>query len=156
MNFGEQIRNIRINNKMTQEEFSEKLGVSRQAVSNWENNRNLPDIEILINIAKLFHISLDELILGGNSNMSEKLIRDGKENKRSKYNLISVSIGALLLIIGLVLIVIKALSVEYIDDSGILHENFFLLPIAFAFIFSGIIAVLQMVIRNIIGIIKKD
>lgn len=54
-----------------QEQFAEKLNVTRQAVSNWENNRNLPDIEMLILIAQTFHISLDNLILAGNKEMNE-------------------------------------------------------------------------------------
>ncbi|WP_243279982.1 helix-turn-helix domain-containing protein [Mediterraneibacter faecis] len=67
------------------------MNVTRQAVSNWENNRNLPDIEMLILIAQTFHISLDNLILGGNKEMNEmknameqnlmvrKLVKDGSE-----------------------------------------------------------------------------
>ena len=48
MNFGEQIKNIRSERKLTQEQMAAQLNVSRQAISNWENNRNLPDIEMLI------------------------------------------------------------------------------------------------------------
>ena len=48
MDFGEQIKRIRKDLVLTQEQMADKLGVSRQAVSNWENNRNLPDIEMLI------------------------------------------------------------------------------------------------------------
>ena len=44
MEFGDQIRNIRKKENLTQEQFAIKLNVSRQAVSNWENNKNLPDI----------------------------------------------------------------------------------------------------------------
>ena len=44
MDFGEQIKSIRQKEKLTQEQFAMKLNVSRQAVSNWENNKNLPDI----------------------------------------------------------------------------------------------------------------
>ena len=43
MDFGEQIKSIRQKEKLTQEQFAMKLNVSRQAVSNWENNKNLPD-----------------------------------------------------------------------------------------------------------------
>ena len=48
MDFGEQIKSIRQKEKLTQEQFAMKLNVSRQAVSNWENNKNLPDIGMLI------------------------------------------------------------------------------------------------------------
>ena len=110
MNFGDQIKTIRETQKLTQEQLSQKLNVSRQAVSNWENDRNLPDIEMLITIANVFHISLDQLILGGNdrNKMTEKLIKDGSETKRAKANMISVWIGAALLLIGLACIWAKS------------------------------------------------
>ena len=57
MNFDEKIIKIRKDNNLTQEEMAEKLNVSRQAISNWENKRNLPDIEMLIIISKIFSIS---------------------------------------------------------------------------------------------------
>ncbi|SEA83914.1 DNA-binding transcriptional regulator, XRE-family HTH domain [Eubacterium aggregans] len=153
MKFSEQIRWIRTENELTQEQLAEQLGVSRQAISNWENNRNLPDIEILISITKIFHLSLDYLILGddGMGNMAEKLVKDGSENRRAKMNLISISIGAALLFLGIACIGIKAVSVEYVDAAGVLHENFFLLPMGFLFLFSGFIIFLVTGIRNIVS-----
>lgn len=50
--------------KMTQEEVAEKIHVSRQTISNWENGRNLPDINSLILISEIYAISLDELMKG--------------------------------------------------------------------------------------------
>ena len=147
MKFSEQIKDLRTREKLTQEQFAEKLNITRQAVSNWENERNLPDIEMLILIAQNFHISLDELILGGNDMdevnvMTDKLVRDGSENRRAKMNMISTIVGGVLMIMGLMCLIIKAFSVEYIDASGILHENFFLLPVGFLFIFSGVLVII--------------
>ena len=81
MDFGEQIKSIRQKEKLTQEQFAMKLNVSRQAVSNWENNKNLPDIGMLILMSDVFQISLDYLIKGENemNNMTEKVIKDGSE-----------------------------------------------------------------------------
>lgn len=62
MNFGDNIKKVRTERNLTQQQMADKLLVSRQAVSNWENDRNLPDIEMLINIALTFEVSLDELI----------------------------------------------------------------------------------------------
>lgn len=151
MNFDEKIIKIRKDNNLTQEEMAEKLNVSRQAISNWENKRNLPDIEMLIIISKIFSISLDELILGGEemNDIEKKLINDGSESRIVKMNLISTIIGTFLLLIGLLCIVIKANTIEYIDESGILHENFYLLPIGFLFIFIGLIVILVGIIRYI-------
>ena len=62
MDFGKQIRQIRKDAKLTQEQMAAKLNVSRQAVSNWENNKNLPDLEMIITISRLFGLSLDQLM----------------------------------------------------------------------------------------------
>ena len=144
MDFGSQIKDLRKTHNLTQEEFALKLNVTRQAISNWENNRNLPDIQILIEISNVFSISLDQLILGGNkmNNMTEKLIKDGNESHRAKLNLLATIIGALLLVIGFTCLIIKTLSVEYVDASGILHENFFLIPIGLLFMICGAIVII--------------
>lgn len=144
MEFGEQIKSLRIKNNLTQEQFGNRLNVTRQAVSNWENDRNLPDLEMLILIASVFHLSLDELILGGthmNNNLTTKLIKDGSATRRARYNLITDIIGAFLLLIGIILLFIKSHSVEYIDKTGLLHENFYLLPIGLLCITAGIIII---------------
>ncbi|MGG5341459.1 DUF3955 domain-containing protein [Enterococcus sp. AZ192] len=157
MEFGAKIKVLRTENQLTQEQFASRLNVTRQAVSNWENNRNLPDLEMLILIARSFHISLDELILGGNTvnNIAEKLIQDGSETRRARFNMITTLIGAFLLFFGFACFFIKANSVEYIDQSGILHENFYLLPIGFFFIFTGIIIFLVIGINYVRELIKR-
>ena len=133
MEFNEQLKVLRKERSLTQEQLANELNVSRQAISNWENNKNLPDLEMVVTIAQLFDLSLDELILGGKemTNMAEKLINDGSETRRAKMNLISISIGAVLFLMGVGCLLIKSVSVEYIDAQGFLHENFFLIPIAF-------------------------
>lgn len=143
MEFSEQIRQIRKDSGLTQEAFAEKVHVTRQAVSNWENNKNLPDIETLIVISQSFHVSLDELILGGKEDMNkmtEKLIKDGNEGRKAKMNLVSTVIGGVLM--GLMCLFIKANSVEYVDKQGILHENFYLLPVGFLFLVVGAVVIL--------------
>ena len=157
MDFGEQIKSIRKRENLTQEQFAMKLNVSRQAVSNWENNKNLPDIGMLILMSNVFQISLDQLIKGDNhmNNMTEKVIKDGSETRRAKYNMISSVIGGILLLIGVMLLVIKGMSVEYIDAEGILHENFFLLPSGFLCIFCGLISFMTVGIRAIINKVKS-
>ena len=70
-------------------------------------------------------------------------------------NLISIAIGGIFLCFGLACIFLKAVSVEYIDTQGILHENFFLLPVGFLCLFCGFITFLTIGIRNIFCRIKK-
>lgn len=157
MDFGEQLRKIRKDRGLTQEQVASKLNVSRQAISNWENNKNLPDLEIVVELSMAFDLSLDQLILGGKdmNNMTEKLIKDGSETRRAKMNLIAIIIGAGLLFFGVACILIKANSVEYIDAEGFLHENFFLLPIGFFFIFSGLVTFAVTGIKNIVAKLNK-
>ncbi|SPS07957.1 DUF3955 domain-containing protein [Latilactobacillus sakei] len=157
MEFGDKIKKLRKEKYLTQEKFANELNVSRQAVSNWENNRNLLDLEIIVLISEKFHISLDYLILGGPTmnKMTEKLINDGSETRKAKMNLTTTTVGSILLIIGFLCLFIKANSVEYIDSSGILHENFYLLPIGFLFLFAGIIVFLTVGIKYLIQVLKN-
>ncbi|MDA3973665.1 DUF3955 domain-containing protein [Enterococcus thailandicus] len=157
MEFGQKIKEIRKQNELTQEQFAQKLNVTRQAVSNWENDRNLPDLEMLIIIAELFHLSLDELILGGTNmnNLTEKLIKDGSETTRAKFNLFTTLIGTFLLLFGFACFFIKNYSVEYVDSSGTLHENFFLVPIGFLFLFAGLVVFLATGISYLLTVLRS-
>jgi transcriptional regulator with XRE-family HTH domain len=56
------IKNIRRKEKLTQKEFANKYNVSFQAVSKWENGKNIPDISLLKQICKDNNISLDEIL----------------------------------------------------------------------------------------------
>lgn len=62
MTFAEKLKNIRKHAGMSQEQLGEKLGVSRQAVTKWETDAGIPDIENLMAISALFDISIDELL----------------------------------------------------------------------------------------------
>ncbi len=62
MKFCDKLQKIRKENNVTQEQLADKLGVSRQAVSKWESDQAYPDTEKLIQISKIFNVSLDELI----------------------------------------------------------------------------------------------
>ena len=70
---GEFIKNIRVSNNLTQKEFADLFGVTYQAVSKWENGKNLPDINILRDICNKYSVSLDE-VLGDKVNSKKKNI----------------------------------------------------------------------------------
>lgn len=59
---GDKIKELRINNKMTQKELADKLYVTAQAVSRWENGEVEPSLSTLVEIAKIFNVSTDELL----------------------------------------------------------------------------------------------
>ena len=58
----EKIRNLRKNFNINQVELPSKLGVTKQCVSNWENDNILPSIEMLIKLAKFFSVTTDYLL----------------------------------------------------------------------------------------------
>ena len=64
MNLGNQIKKYRNELSLSQDELAEKIFVSRQSVSNWENDKTYPDIKSLILLSEVFQVSLDTLIKG--------------------------------------------------------------------------------------------
>ena len=60
--FGERLKKLRHDNRITQEVLAEYLGISYQAVSKWENNAGFPDISLLPAIARFFSVSTDYLL----------------------------------------------------------------------------------------------
>lgn len=62
MTVAEMIKKTRTEANMTQEEYGLKFGVTRQTVSSWENERSLPDLQMLIDICNTYHVSLDKLL----------------------------------------------------------------------------------------------
>ncbi len=70
---GENIKRLRLQKELTQEELSEVLGVSPQAISRWENGVAYPDITLLPAIANYFDITLDELMNMNEIRSTEKL-----------------------------------------------------------------------------------
>ena len=75
---GTVIKELREKNNMTQLQLAEKLGVSDKSISKWECFRGYPDISLLESIAKVFKISVTELISGNaiqNANVSANMLR---------------------------------------------------------------------------------
>lgn len=64
---GKFIKDLRIKNNLTQKEFADKYNVTYQAVSKWENGKNMPDLSLLKDICKDFDVSLDDLFNGEKS-----------------------------------------------------------------------------------------
>lgn len=62
MKFGENLYNLRKRQKMSQEKLAEKIGVSRQSVSKWENGTAYPEMNRILEICKIFHCQLNDLV----------------------------------------------------------------------------------------------
>ena len=61
MNMGQKIKSLRLGSSMTQEQLAGRLGVSPQAVSKWESGTNMPDVQMLPDLAVTFGVTIDEL-----------------------------------------------------------------------------------------------
>ena len=62
MDIGTKLQKARLQAKLTQEQVAESLGVSRQTISNWENEKTYPDIISVIKMSDLYAVSLDHLL----------------------------------------------------------------------------------------------
>jgi len=73
MKLGEQIKKYRNELSLSQDDLAEKIFVSRQSISNWENDRTYPDIKSLVLLSEVFHVSLDKLIKGDIEMMKKEI-----------------------------------------------------------------------------------
>ena len=90
--FGKFIKEIRKKNNLTQKEFANKYNVTYQAVSKWENGKNIPDISLIKKISEDFNISMEELYNG--------------EYKDKKKNILPFILIVILIIIGIGLFIV--------------------------------------------------
>ena len=90
-NIGNNIRQLRKANHLSQEELAQKCNVSRQTISRWESNEVLPDTNNLIILSKLFNVTLDEVVFG------KKKKETNKKRLIWEYGLIVVLILSLIL-----------------------------------------------------------
>ena len=84
MEFCDKIKKIRTDNNLTQEQFAEKLYVSRTAVSKWESRKGYPSIDSLKYMSKLFSISIDELL------SSEEILDIAEQDKQQKLKKVTL------------------------------------------------------------------
>ncbi|MGX7144914.1 helix-turn-helix domain-containing protein [Facklamia languida] len=69
MTIGELLKEARLQAGMTQEKVAEAIGVSRQSISNWENDKTYPDVINVIALSELYQVSLDYLLKGSKDYM---------------------------------------------------------------------------------------
>ncbi len=99
MTLGERLKEARLSAGMKQEELAAQLGVSRQTISNWENDRSMPDVGIAVKLGKLYNTSLDSLLSG------EEVIRHFEDlaAKRRKFWQRVLEAGLLVELLGIFL-----------------------------------------------------
>ena len=84
MELGKQIKKHRVTAQLSQEELAERIYVSRQTISNWENDKSYPDVNSLVLLSETFQVSLDKLITGDIDIMKDVIQREEVE-KMKRY-----------------------------------------------------------------------
>lgn len=135
MEIGKKLKNARIEAGLTQEKAAEKIDVSRQTISNWENEKSYPDIISVIALSDLYSVSLDEL-LKGDQKMAEHLEESTNVVKSNKK-----LTGAILLNIILMILLIAL--------NMLLPEGTYYLVIVFCVVIMSSSALLYQIIKRI-------
>lgn len=108
MELGNQIKRHRKNMGISQAELAEKIYVSSQTISNWENERSYPDIQNLIALSVMFNVSLDELVKGDVKEMKHVI----DQEKMNRYSI-------LMLVFMLLPLILLGPAVNYFGVYGV-------------------------------------
>ena len=100
MELGNRLKELRKQHNINQDELAEKLFVSRQTISNWENDKSYPDIQSILLISEIFNVSVDQLLKGDVEKM-ERIITEQTETDIKKMN--TYGMGMLITIIALLI-----------------------------------------------------
>ena len=134
MEIGEKLREARMNSGRTQENVAELIHVSRQTISNWENEKSYPDIASVMALSDLYEISLDEL-LKGDKKMMEHLEESTNTVKSNKKLIAAVAANMVFLAV-------------LIAFYGILPDNRYFMVGIFSLAVIGASALLYQIIRK--------
>ncbi|MDE6434463.1 MAG: helix-turn-helix domain-containing protein [Lachnospiraceae bacterium] len=98
MKLGEQIKKYRTELSLSQEELAEKLFVSRQSISNWENDKTYPDIKSLLLLSEVFSVSLDQLVKGDVEMMKNEINEQESAKFQKESAILAVFFIAMLIL----------------------------------------------------------
>ena len=115
---GTRIAKLRNEYSYSQEYVAEKLGVSRQAVSKWEQNQSSPDTENLIALSQLFNVSVEYLAIG--KIQEQKAEKQQTKTTQKTIGYILLSTGLLSLILGFIFTIALVLISLYLILAGII------------------------------------
>jgi len=90
MEFGKHIKKYRSENSLSQEQLAERVFVSRQTISNWENDKSYPDVNSLVLLSEVFNTSIDNLIKGDVKIMKKQIKEDDKKEFEKLGNIFAV------------------------------------------------------------------
>ncbi len=112
MNIGEKIFKLRKDQKLSQEQLAEKVGVTRQTISNWELNETVPDTNQLIVLSKTLNISIDELVNNDINNIMVKKVSNTERLAGMVIKILKV-IGTLIIIYGVFILFMGLVIIIY-------------------------------------------
>ena len=123
MKFNERLIKLRKENALSQEELGEKLNVTRQTVSKWELGQTTPDMDKLVEMAKLFNVTTDELL----KETDEKEEANTSYNNKEGANKKNIAIIVILLVVLFALIagITYSIGSKAGNKKGGFFENFF-------------------------------
>ncbi len=99
MNIGKHLKTLREKNNLTQEQLADKLFVSRSNVSKWERNISLPDAETLLELSKIFNVSVDDILLGNDKNDSSGVLNIYKQIEKQKKVMLIICVSSIIIIL---------------------------------------------------------
>ena len=111
MEIGRRIKNLRAEHNISQEQLSEKIYVTRQTISSWENDKSYPDLNSLIRMSEVFNITIDNLVKGDIIKMKEIINQDD----RKKFSRESTKFTLLII----VMVVSAPILLQFLDKIGI-------------------------------------
>ena len=135
MKFGDNLKIIRKNRKMSQEELAEKVNVSRQSVSKWENGEAYPEMNNILELCKIFNCKLNDLVhtdMSDIDSLDEEIVmnvvkfNEKKQNQvKSLSNVISLigKIGAIVLKVVIPFVVIAMIILPYLISNVEVEDN---------------------------------
>lgn len=100
MELARQLKLKREERGLSQDEVAKAIFVSRQTVSNWENDKTYPDVQSLLLLSQLFGVSIDELIKGDAVAMQQAIKEDSRKMRLLAYGMVGFSALAFLFMLG--------------------------------------------------------
>lgn len=113
MEIGNKLNQLRKLSGMTQEQLAEKINVSRQTISKWESDSTSPDLESIVKISRIFHVSLDDLLREAKTGVTNKTDEQITLEDLMKINLHNRKM-TMLLIGGLLCVMVSVLNFAHV------------------------------------------
>lgn len=139
------LKKLRKENNITQEQFAEILGVSNRSISRWETGTNMPDLDILIQLADYYGVELTEILDGERS--SENMDKKTEESvlKTADYSnqekiIMTKRMNRLFIMGTIAILIYLAFDLSGLTDATIYnHIASFALGVAFAILVLGVL-----------------